>query len=97
MNEQMTEKEQMLWKQAKKRVGFKRHLWSYVIVNIFLWCIWLMGGIQMDWQASTSIPWPLWSTLGWGIGLAFSYYNAYHGNSIDAVEREYEKMKNSGK
>ena len=90
MNEQMTEKERMLWKQAKSRVEFKRHLWTYIIVNGFLWTLWLLTGGK----SGHTIPWPVWPTLGWGIGLAFSYYSAYHGHNIDAVEREYEKLKN---
>ena len=28
--EMQTEKDQMLWKQAKKRVGFKNHLYTYL-------------------------------------------------------------------
>lgn len=96
--EQMTEKERMLWKQAKKRVGFKRHLWTYIIVNAFLWCMWLIGGMEreINWRGEM-IPWPLWATLGWGVGLAFSYYGAYHGNTPDAVEKEYEKLKEKGR
>jgi hypothetical protein len=36
-------------------------------------------------------------TLGWGIGLAFHFYGAYYGNKYDSVQKEYEKLKNSGK
>jgi hypothetical protein len=31
--------------------------------------------------------------LGWGIGLAFQYYEAYGGNQDDLVQREYDKLK----
>jgi hypothetical protein len=91
MNEQMTEKERMLWKQAKKRVDFKRHLWTYIIINGFLWALWLFTG--METEKGEYVPWPVWSTFGWGIGLAFNYFNAYHANRADAVEKEYQKMK----
>ncbi|CAN5916517.1 hypothetical protein BH11BAC7_BH11BAC7_10850 [soil metagenome] len=92
MNEEMTEKERLLWKQAKKRVEFKRHLWTYLIVNLFLWIVWAMTGMEFDHREF--VPWPVWSTVGWGIGLAFSYFGAYHGTTVNAVDKEYEKMKN---
>jgi hypothetical protein len=88
MNDQMTEKERMLWKQAKKRVEFRKHLFTYIIVNGFLWAIWFFTDRRSD------FPWPIWPTLGWGIGLAFSGYNAYFGTNLTAVEREYERLKN---
>ena len=91
MNDQMTEKERMLWKQAKKRVDFKRHLWTYMIINGFLWALWIFTDRVDD--PAGMMPWPVWPTFGWGIGLAFSYFNAYHVKT-DAVEREYEKLKN---
>jgi hypothetical protein len=90
MNEQMTEKERLLWQQAKKRVDFRRHLATYIIVNGFLWALWFFTGRK---HAGGNFPWPIWPTLGWGIGLAFNFYSAYF-NNISAVEREYEKLKN---
>jgi hypothetical protein len=35
--------------------------------------------------------------LGWGIGLAFAYAEAYHNNKLFSAEKEYEKMKQSGR
>jgi hypothetical protein len=40
------------------------------------------------------MPWPVWSMLGWGIGLLFQYLNAYGGGKKDLEEKEYEKLKN---
>ncbi len=95
MNEQMTEKERLLWKQAKKRVDFRRHLATYIIVNGFLWATWFLTGRDFYYEEHTlRMPWPIWATLGWGIGLAFNFYSAYLGNKVDAVEKEYEKLKN---
>ncbi|RYZ32411.1 MAG: 2TM domain-containing protein, partial [Sphingobacteriales bacterium] len=38
--------------------------------------------------------WPLWTTLGWGIGLISHYFSVYHGfNEKNLAEREYEKLK----
>jgi hypothetical protein len=83
--------EKALWHIAKKRAHFKKGLISYLLVNAFLWAIYLIN------VKHNSYPWPLWVMLGWGIGLAFSYADAYHTNSVFSVEKEYEKLKQSGK
>ena len=85
-----TVKEQELWRLAKKRVSFKRHLLIYMIVNVFFWCIWWF---DEDNRNKGEFPWPVWSMLGWGVGLAFEYVSVYHSNKPDAIEKEYEKIK----
>lgn len=91
----MEQKDERLWRMAKKRAGFKRSLNSYIIINAFLWAIWWFSsgrhGQNMDW------PWPIWAMLGWGIGLAFQYFEAYRGDKETIAEREYEKMKRNQK
>lgn len=92
----MSERDKHLWKIAKKRVAFRRHLFTYIVINAFLWAIWLFGdGYHMHHDRFV-FPWPIWCTLGWGIGIAFSYYGAYHSTSLDAIDKEYEKLKNKG-
>jgi 2TM domain len=89
-------KDEELLKIAKKRVSFKKHLVSYVIINGFLWALWFVTGGHADLD-NFYLAWPIWSTLGWGIGLAFNYFDAYHNlSSSTAVQREYEKLKNEG-
>lgn len=88
-----TERERELWKQAKRRVNFRRHLFTYLVINAFLWALWLFT----DRDHNEGLPWPLWSMLGWGIGLAFDYYGAYVDHRGNAIEHEYEKLKNSQK
>ena len=39
-------------------------------------------------------PWPIWSSLGWGIGLAFHFAGAYVFPKANSVEKEYEKLTN---
>jgi cytochrome c oxidase assembly factor CtaG len=85
------EKDQQLWEIAQKRASFKRHLMTYIVINIFMWIIWAMTGAH---TYNRGMPWPLWSTLGWGIGLAFHYFGAYVTTGDNSVEREYEKLKN---
>lgn len=61
-----TEKERELWKLAKKRVGFKRHLATYIVINTFLWLMWYFTDHKDE--ESAGVPWPIFPMLGWGIG-----------------------------
>ncbi|MEO7445755.1 MAG: 2TM domain-containing protein [Ferruginibacter sp.] len=83
-------KDPILWDIARRRAGFKKSLATYIIVNAFLWAIWYFT----DRTYQNNIPWPVWPTLGWGIGITIQYINAYAIRSGDAVETEYEKLKN---
>ncbi len=86
------QRDEQLWEIAKKRAAFQRSLVSYFVINGLLWFIWWFTagrrGINLE------MPWPVWSALGWGIGLLFQYLNAYGGGKQDLVEKEYEKLKN---
>ena len=85
-------KDPELWEIAKKRAGFKSHLTAYIIVNIFLWAMWYFSGQRI--YNGSDFPWPLWTTLGWGIGLAFHFAGTYIFPKANSVEREYQKLKN---
>jgi 2TM domain len=76
-----------LWELAKKRAGFKNHLYTYLLVNAFLWILYFIT------NDGDNNYWPIWTTLGWGVGLAFNYVNAYV-RPINSAEAEYEKLKN---
>jgi 2TM domain len=82
-------KDEILWEIAKKRASFKSHATVYAIVNIFLWGMWFFN--QKD--NGSGYPWPMWTTLGWGIGLTFHFLGAYVFPKVNSVEREYEKLK----
>lgn len=88
--ETQSENEKELWQIAKKRVAFKWTFMSYIIVNIMLIAIWYYSTVEVG---QVYYFWPKWPLLGWGVGLAFQYLNAYHGNSIFNMEKEYEKIK----
>jgi hypothetical protein len=93
-------KDPELWEIARKRASFKSHLISYVIVNAFLWALWYYTGNhrnEIDGWNGNRFPWPLWTTLGWGIGLAFHFAGAYICSKSNSVEREYEKLKGQNK
>ena len=89
-----TEKERKLWKIAKKRVDFKYHLGIYLLTNAFFWAIWFFTDRNDPDNSDSLFPWPIWATLGWGIGLLFNYMDAYIEFGKAAIEREYEKLKN---
>ena len=97
----MENRDEQLWRIAKKRAGFKKQLASYIIVNGFLWAMWYltMGHSEISNMSfdGDRFPWPIWPTLGWGIGLAFSYYGAYHDNRERDTMREYQKLKERDK
>lgn len=84
------EKDQRLWSIAKKRAGFKRDLVIYIVINAFLWLIWLLSDGNNN---HSRIPWPVWPTAGWGIAIVLQYFDAYKYPKENTAEREYEKLK----
>lgn len=89
------EKDKMLWKEAKRRVGFKNHVITYLAVNIFFWVMWYFTDYKNgDDGHHSGIPWPTFCTLGWGFGLFWHGIGVYmRGNKVDQVEKEYQKLK----
>lgn len=85
------QRDEKLWKIAKRRAEFKRHLLTYFVVNIFLWGFWFFTATR---HGDFSFPWPVFVTLGWGVGILFSYISAYSGNKETLTEKEYNKLIN---
>ena len=85
-----TQQDKELWKIAKKRVGFRRHLATYIIINGMFWIIWFLTPNDSD---KSEFPWPVWPMLGWGIGLAFDFMGTYIYTKQDSIKKEYEKLK----
>jgi len=85
------ERDEQLWRIARKRANFRRSLFVYVVINAFLWAIWWFttGRFSGHW----GYPWPIWVMLGWGIGIAFQYFDAYQGSKQELEQQEYEKLK----
>jgi hypothetical protein len=91
-------KDPNLWQLAQRRASFKRHLATYLVINSFLWVLWYLTRSMYDYNYEfTTLPWPVWTMVGWGIGLAFHYMNAYVSTGRDTVEREYDKLNNQHK
>ncbi|HVI43499.1 MAG TPA: 2TM domain-containing protein [Chitinophaga sp.] len=83
------ERDERLWRIAKARAGFKSHLIIYLIINAGLWVVWFLT----DRDFSSGVPWPVWPALGWGIALAFQYFNAFHRDAYGDTLKEYEKLR----
>jgi len=78
-----------LWQKAKARTKFQSHLVVYVVVNAGLWLTWAFTRQPHD----EPIPWPVWSTAFWGVGLAMSGLAAYGGFGYEQrTQREYERL-----
>ena len=84
------ERDEELWRLAKKRAHFQRSLVSYFVINAFLWIIWWFTSHH---HTREGLPWPGWVMLGWGIGLVFQYLGAYGGSRQSLADKEYQKLK----
>lgn len=85
------DKDPRLWEIARRRANFKSGLLTYFIVIPFLWVIWFLTSGR---NGSHGWPWPIWPTLGWGLGMLFQYFRAYMHTEANSAEREYEKLTN---
>ncbi len=95
-------------KRYRERQGLLTHLIAFVVVNILLWGLWSSGLQQAAIsaaqgaihtplpdvaQSALEIPWPLYVTFFWGIGMIshiISYYNKY-GPGAQRREAEIER------
>ena len=85
-------KDPHIWEIAQRRASFRSHLLTYIIVIGALWILWSFTS-----GSDNSYMWPVWPTIGWGIGLTFHFLGAYVLQHSNHVEREYEKlMRNRG-
>ena len=70
----------------KKRRDFHTHAFAYVTVNLAVWAVWVaIGALSGSWW-----PWPLWVTLGWGVGLVFNAWDVYLRRPITEAELQHE-------
>ena len=87
----INEKDDQLWKLANKRAKFQRGLVLYFVMNAFFWLIWYFTAGKYGYNRT--VPWPIWSMLGWGLSLIFQYMEAYGAGKESLVNKEYEKLK----
>ena len=83
-----SQRDEQLWKIAQSRAKFKTSLIIYLVMNAFFWALWLATKAYEH----GGTPWPVWPGIGWGLGLAFQYFNAWHRDPTGDAVREYEKL-----
>jgi 2TM domain len=81
------QRDELLWRIAKKRAAFKQACTVYFFLNAFLVGIWFFS------TGPFGYFWPKWPMLGMAFGLAVQYFDAYQGNAIFSAEDEYKRMK----
>ncbi len=84
-----TRREQAV-RSVKKRRDFQTHLVSYLVINLVVWGIWaVIGATSGAW-----FPWPVFVTLGWGIGIAMNAWDVYFRRPIseDDISREMDRI-----
>ncbi|MBW8686471.1 2TM domain-containing protein [Chitinophaga rhizophila] len=86
--ETTSQRDERLWKIAKARASFRTSLLVYLVINAFLWALWFIT----QGPSHHGIPWPIWPSLGWALGLAFQYFYAWHHDPFGDAVREYEKL-----
>jgi hypothetical protein len=74
------------FRHVKARRDFVPHAIAYVLVNVLVWSIWALTG--------TDFPWPMFVTLGWGVGVAAHAWDAFFRRPITTsdVDREIARM-----
>ena len=64
------------------------HLAIYLAVNAMLWILWAAVA------GTHEFPWPIWVTLGWGIGVAVQWLSTRRRPiSAEAVAHEVEHLR----
>jgi hypothetical protein len=78
----------------KKRRDFHTHAFVYLTFNLLVWGIWAVIGAT----SGFGFPWPMFMTLGWGIGVVFNGWDVYVRRPISEVEvrREIERLAHRG-
>lgn len=82
--------DEQITRMAKARVAFKMHALTYAAVNVFLAAVWfLTDGMQSSGDGGY---WPIWTHLGWGLGLAIHGFATY-GPASNMQQREEAKLR----
>ena len=78
-------------RRLKKRRDLRTHLFVYVLVNVVVWAIWLVIAVNShSWW-----PWPVFLTLGWGIGVVMNVWDVYLRKPIteNELQDEIDRLK----
>lgn len=75
---------------VEAREGFTVHFLVFLAVNALLWGIWAVNG------ADVASPWPIFVTLGWGIGVVAHWWAVYGQDDRRreaAIQAEMERLR----
>ena len=75
-------------RRADVKLGFRTHLFAYLLVNA--------GLVVINLVTSPGYFWAIWPIIGWGLGLAAHFVAVYHfGGDVRerAVEAELRRLK----
>ncbi len=77
-------------KRLREKRDFRTHFVVYVVVNVFLWVLWALTD-----STKTGVPWPVWPTLGWGLGVAINAWTVFGSRTIteDDIQKEMERSR----
>ena len=77
-------------KRVQRRREFQGHLIAYCVVNVMVWSIWVVIGLTSE----SWFPWPLFVTLGWGVGVVMNAWEVYFRRPIseEEIRRETERL-----
>lgn len=79
-----------LWQIAKRRAKFQSHLVVFLLVNAGLWALW---ALIPDSHERGELPWPIYTSLFWGLAVVAQGLCAYSGlNRGERTQREYERL-----
>jgi|WetSurMetagenome_2_1015567.scaffolds.fasta_scaffold1601995_1 hypothetical protein len=84
--------EQKIVEQAKRRVGFRIHLVVYLAVIFINWLSWAVTFHSYP-DIKWIMIWPVYPTLGWGIGILIHYLTVFHTDKLFSVNKEVERLK----
>lgn len=75
-------------KRASDIIGFYIHFSCYVSVNVFLFILWWWTNSEYE-----VFPWPIFTTIGWGVGIIFHFFGVFgKGRLKDRIEEEEFQM-----
>lgn len=71
----------------RKRADFRTHVFIYLLVNGLLVVVWAILG--------TSLFWPIFPMVGWGIGLAANAWDVYRRDPVteERIQREMSRLR----
>jgi hypothetical protein len=80
-------REQAIQRIKRKRM-FQYQLLIFVVVNVLLWVLWA--------ATDFGFPWPIFVTVGWGIGLGTQAWHIYGAGGRPITEAEIQNEMRKG-